>query len=111
MAKSNPETPNSTTDSPDNSRSQGQSGDLARGNPESVANFNGRMAAAGGGDSGGGAYPNPHTGKEGKGGGFMSHGGQTDIAYHGGEQLGEQSQGDNANSAAGKTEGGTQKKD
>jgi hypothetical protein len=69
------------------------------------------MAGAGGGDSGGGAYPNPHTGKEGKGGGFMSHGGQTDIAYHGGEQLGEQNLGGNSNSAAGKTEGGTQKND
>lgn len=36
------------------------------------------------GESGGGAYPNPHTGKEGKGG--PSHGGQTDITYHGGGQ-------------------------
>jgi hypothetical protein len=108
MAK-NPETPNSITHSPDNARSQGQAGDLARGNPESVKEFNGRMAAAGGGDSGGGAYPNPHTGKEGKGGGFMSHGGQSDIAYHGGEQLGEQSLGGNLNSASKGTEGGTQK--
>jgi hypothetical protein len=33
----------------------------------------------GGGDSGGGAYPNPHTGKKPKGGGFLSHGGQTEI--------------------------------
>jgi hypothetical protein len=74
-----------------------------------VKEFNGRMAAAGGGDSGGGAYPNPHTGKEGKGGGFMSHGGQSDIAYHGGEQLGEQSLGGNLNSASKGTEGGTQK--
>ncbi|HEX8443352.1 MAG TPA: hypothetical protein VF631_06875 [Allosphingosinicella sp.] len=109
MAKSNPETPNSTTDSPDNPLSHGEAGDLARGNPESVAEFNGRMAAAGGGDSGGGAYPNPHTGKKPEGGGFMGHGGQTDIAYHGGEQLGEQGLGGNSNSAAGKTEGGKQK--
>jgi hypothetical protein len=104
----NPETPNSSTHSPDNARSGGQAGDLARGDPESVENFNGRMAAAGGGDSGGGAYPNPHTGKKPEGGGFMSHGGQSDIAYHGGEQLGEQDLGGNLNSAAGKTEGGKQ---
>jgi hypothetical protein len=110
MADSNAETPNSTTNSPDNSRSQGQSGDLARGNPESVENFNGRMAAAGGGDSGGGAYPNPHTGKKPKGGGFMSHGGQTDIAYHGGDQLGEEEVGGNHNSASKGTEGGSQKR-
>jgi hypothetical protein len=32
----------------------------------------------GGGDSGGGAYPNPHTGKKPKGG-FLDHGGQTEI--------------------------------
>jgi len=32
----------------------------------------------GGGESGGGAYPNPHAGKEPKDG-FLGHGGQTDI--------------------------------
>ena len=42
-----------------------------------------------GGESGGGAYPNPHTGKTPTGGGFMGHGGQTDMAYHGGGQAGE----------------------
>ena len=105
----NAETPNAHTHSPDNARSQGQAGDLARGDPESIADFNGRMATATGGDSGGSAYPNPHTGKEGKGGGFMSHGGQTDIAYHGGDQLGEEEVGGNANSVARGTEGGTQK--
>jgi hypothetical protein len=38
-----------------------------------------------GGESNGGAYPNPHTGKEGAGerSGFMGHGGQTEIAYSG----------------------------
>jgi hypothetical protein len=55
----------------------------------------------GGGESGGGAYPNPHTGKEDKGGsknGFMGHGGQTDIDYHGTGQLGSQDTGQgNAN--------------
>lgn len=104
----NPETPNAKTGSPDNKGSQAKSGDLARGDPESVQDFNGRMAAAGGGDSGGGYYPNPHTGKEPQGGGFMSHGGQTDIAYHGGGQLGEENLGGNLNSAAGKTEDGKQ---
>ena len=38
--------------------------------------------ASGGGESGGGAYPNPHTGKDPQGG-FMGHGGQTDIGYRG----------------------------
>jgi len=32
----------------------------------------------GGGESGGGAYPNPHTGKAPKNG-FLGHGGQTEI--------------------------------
>jgi len=36
-----------------------------------------------GGESNGGAYPNPHTGKTPEGGGFMGHGGQTEIAYSG----------------------------
>ena len=42
-----------------------------------------------GGESQGGAYPNPHTGKEeaGKSAGF--HGGQSGTAYHGTGQLGE----------------------
>jgi hypothetical protein len=38
------------------------------------------------GESQGGAYPNPHSGKEPKGGDtFLGHGGQTEIAYHGPE--------------------------
>ncbi|HEX8379433.1 MAG TPA: hypothetical protein VF619_02650 [Allosphingosinicella sp.] len=49
---------------------------------------NGRQ---GGGDSGGGAYPNPHTGKEGGGKeGFNGTGGQTEMPYHGHGQLGEE---------------------
>jgi hypothetical protein len=44
-----------------------------------------------GGESGGGAYPNPHAGKTETNTGFMAHGGQTDIAYHGGGQAGEDS--------------------
>ena len=36
------------------------------------------------GESQGGAYPNPHRGKKPQGGDFLHHGGQTEIAYHGG---------------------------
>ena len=53
------------------------------------------------GESGGGAYPNPHTGSEGSGdnndpGGFLGHGGQSDIAYHGPGNLGDQAVDDEA---------------
>jgi hypothetical protein len=41
------------------------------------------------GESGGGAYPNPHTGSEGKGDQEW-HGGQSETAYHGPEQLGDE---------------------
>src|SRR3546814_10695477 len=39
----------------------------------------------GGGESGGGPYPNPHTGKDGDSnyGGNLGHGGQTDNDYYG----------------------------
>ncbi|MCU6455696.1 hypothetical protein LPN01_16575 [Sphingomonas sp. A2-49] len=43
-------------------------------------------AKQGGGESGGGAYPNPHTGKgkqDDVGGGFTGHGGQSHVAYSG----------------------------
>lgn len=40
-------------------------------------------AKQGGGESDGGAYPNPQTGEKGDNGGFFGHGGQTDIAYSG----------------------------
>ncbi len=53
----------------------------------------------GAGQSGGGPYPNPHTGKEGAGSdGFMGHGGQTEMEYHGTGQLGEDKVGENATS-------------
>ena len=39
--------------------------------------------AAGGGESGGGAYPNPRTGHGENQGGFMGHGGQSRIDYSG----------------------------
>ena len=38
---------------------------------------------ASGGESEGGAYPNPHAGQKEKTGGFFGHGGQTDINYSG----------------------------
>lgn len=50
------------------------------------ANIQGRSD---GGESGGGAYPNPKTGKAGTNSGFLGHGGQTDIGYHGGGQAGD----------------------
>ena len=36
-----------------------------------------------GGESSGGAYPNPQTGKKSDESGFMGHGGQAEIAYSG----------------------------
>ncbi len=65
--------------------------------------INGR---SGGGDSGGGAYPNPHTGKKPKEGGFMGSGGQSEMEYHGTGQLGEQEIGPNANAPTGKSRPG-----
>jgi hypothetical protein len=91
------EKPNARTGTPDNPQSWGAAGDVDRREPEAVDKFNGR---SGGGDSGGGAYPNPHTGKEAKRGGFMDHGGQTDMSYHGTGQLGDQETGGNANAPA-----------
>lgn len=57
-----------------------------------------------GGESGGGSYPNPHAGKTGTNTGFMAHGGQTDIAYHGGGQAGED--GGNAGNGVSGSDGG-----
>jgi hypothetical protein len=55
-------------------------------------------ARGGAGESGGGAYPNPHSGKDDHpGDGFLGHGGQTDIAYHGPEQLGDDQVGQDQN--------------
>jgi hypothetical protein len=60
-----------------------------------------RQGRGGGGDSGGGPYPNPHTGKDGADEpGFAGHGGQTDMAYHGTGQLGEEKVGENPNAPA-----------
>jgi hypothetical protein len=55
------------------------------------------------GQSGGGAYPNPHTGKtdkSGKSNGFLGHGGQFEMEYHGTGQLGQQKTGENPNAPA-----------
>ena len=95
--------PNARTDSPDNPRSWGEAGDLARGDPEARDEYNGR---AGGGDSGGGAYPNPHTGKKPDNDGFMGHGGQTEMEYHGKGQLGEDVLEGNENAPASKSKPG-----
>lgn len=53
----------------------------------------------GGGESGGGAYPNPHRGKkpEAKPESFLGHGGQSEIGYHGAGQLGDEKVGDGKN--------------
>jgi hypothetical protein len=57
---------------------------------------------SGGGDSGGGAYPNPHTGDEGKedADGFLGHGGQSKMAYYGHGRLGGKEVGGNSNAPA-----------
>lgn len=57
------------------------SGDGKKGAPDGVSGMPGGKQAAG--ESGGGGYPNPQTGKKPEGGGFMGHGGQTKVAYHG----------------------------
>ena len=54
----------------------------------------------GSGESGGGPYPNPHGGKEKKSDGFLGHGGQTDMEYHGTGRLGEKKVAGNANAPA-----------
>ena len=92
----NEKRPNASTRTGESPRSQGEAGDLARGDPETLAKFNGRT---GGGDSAGGAYPNPHTGKEGSDkDGYSGTGGQTEVGYHGTNKLGEQDLGPNPNS-------------
>ena len=54
----------------------------------------------GGGDSGGGPYPNPHRGKAGGKDGFLGGGGQTEKAYHGHGRLGEDGTGENPTAPA-----------
>ncbi|SEM96226.1 hypothetical protein SAMN05192583_1678 [Sphingomonas gellani] len=84
-------------------------GDKNKGAPDGVNSDPGApqgAAASGGGESDGGesdggAYPNPHTGKKGgEQGGFMGHGGQTEIAYSGTGQGGHDDDEDVGNSNA-----------
>jgi len=74
--------------------------DEAKATPDPV----GEEKATGDGESQGGAYPNPHTGRDARGGPdtFLGHGGQTEMGYHGTGQLGEKDveDRDNANSSA-----------
>lgn len=79
-------------------QADGQDGDADAKVPDGV-NSAGWQAGSGG------AYPNPHTGKKPEGGGFFGHGGQTEIAYHGPKQLGDQklAERDNENAATGTT--------
>jgi len=79
--------------------------------PEAQQKFNGRESNVGGGDSGGGAYPNPHRGKKPEFSGYMGHGGQTEMAYHGTGQLGEEKVGENPNAPTRKTRPGKDKDD
>ena len=55
----------------------------------------------GGGESGGGAYPNPHAGKKPTKDGLLGSGGQSEMSYHGTGQLGEDEvEGGNPNAPA-----------
>lgn len=60
-----------------------------------------QASRTGAGESGGGAYPNPHSGKDGgKTDGFQGHGGQSGMEYHGTGRLGERDAGGNPNAPA-----------
>ncbi len=60
---------------------QAAGGDGHKGAGDGVNDTPGKKA--GGSESEGGAYPNPHTGKKGDNSGFLGHGGQTEIDYSG----------------------------
>jgi hypothetical protein len=62
-----------------------------------------KAAMASGGESQGGDYPNANSGKDPKQTGFQSHGGQTEIGYHGTGQLGDEKVGDGNQNATAKT--------
>lgn len=81
---------------------QANGDDKARGNSDGVSDTD-THGKKGGGESGGGNYPNPHRGKtpDSSPEDYMGHGGQTEIAYHGTGQLGEEETGDdNVNAPA-----------
>ena len=80
-----------------------------RGGKERTPGLSGR---GGGGESGGGAYPNPHRGKKGGNDGFLGHGGQSEQPYYGGDQLGKRKLGGgkNVNSASKKDDGSDDRK-
>lgn len=63
----------------------GQGGTKVHGDGVSDTDTHGRNA---GGESGGGGYPNPHTGKEARGESEGFEGGQSGRDYHGPGQLG-----------------------
>jgi hypothetical protein len=75
---------------------QADGSDAASKKPDGVETPHGR---SGGGESGGGAYPNPHAGKHNKEdpGDFLGTGGQTEQAYHGPGQLGDKTTGKDGN--------------
>jgi len=66
------------------------------GRPDGISDTPAKDAA---GESGGGAYPNPQTGKKPTSGDVMGHGGQTEIDYSGPGGNGDG--GDNTNAATG----------
>jgi hypothetical protein len=76
----------------EHSKGEERVGYIASGNPEVLDE-----ESEAGGESGGGAYPHPHKGKEPKKDGFMASGGQSEMAYHGTGQLGARKTGDNPN--------------
>jgi hypothetical protein len=66
-------------------------GGISKGMPDGVSRspatggVEGVQGRSTGGESAGGAYPNPHTGKEETSSTFFGHGGQSVIGYHGSE--------------------------
>lgn len=71
---------------------QADGGGSDHGAPDGVGDN--KVSGKRGSESQGGAYPNPHTGKEGT---DKGHGGQSEIAYHGPGQMGENKVGDTSN--------------
>lgn len=71
--------------------------------PPTAPDMTGEDKMRSSGESQGGAYPNPHDGKDSDGQGpdaFMGHGGQSKIGYHGTGQLGSKAVGGRGNANA-----------